>query len=140
MTNRPGLDFSFSGLKTFAANTIADAGDSEQERADIAWAFQDAVSETLAIKCRRALEQTGLSRLVVAGGVSANRAIRARLEQLAKDLHAQVFYPRPEFCTDNGAMIAYAGYHRYCAGQYADLAIDVKPRWPLADLQPLGID
>ncbi len=138
MTNRPGLDFSFSGLKTFAANTIADADNSEQERADIAWAFQDAVSETLAIKCRRALEQTGLARLVVAGGVSANKAIRQRLQQLANDMQAEVYYPRPEFCTDNGAMIAYAGYHRFCAKQFAGLEIDVKPRWPLADLEPLG--
>ena len=138
MTNRPGLDFSFSGLKTFAANTITEAGESEQDRADIAWAFQDAVSETLAIKCRRALEQTGLNRLVVAGGVSANKAIRARLEKLASDMSAEVFYPRPEFCTDNGAMIAYAGYYRYCSMQYADLAIDVKPRWPLSELEPLS--
>ena len=138
MTNRPGLDFSFSGLKTFAANTITDAGESEQDRADIAWAFQDAVSETLAIKCRRALEQTSLNRLVVAGGVSANKAIRARLEKLASDMNAEVFYPRPEFCTDNGAMIAYAGYYRYCSMQYADLAIDVKPRWPLSELEPLS--
>lgn len=138
MTNRPGLDFSFSGLKTFAANTITKSGNTEQDRADIAWAFQDAVSETLAIKCRRALDQTGLNRLVVAGGVSANKAIRARLEKLASEMHAEVYYPRPEFCTDNGAMIAYAGYYRYCSMQYADLAIDVKPRWPLAELQPLS--
>ena len=137
MTNRPGLDFSFSGLKTFAANTIASVDGTEQDKADIAWAFQDAVSETLAIKCRRALEQTGLSRLVVAGGVSANSAIRARLEKLAHDLHATVYYPRPEFCTDNGAMIAFAGYHRFKAGQFADLAIEVNPRWPLAKLPPL---
>ena len=137
MTNRPGLDFSFSGLKTFAANTIASVDGTEQDKADIAWAFQDAVSETLAIKCRRALEHTGLSQLVVAGGVSANSAIRARLEKLAHDLHATVYYPRPEFCTDNGAMIAFAGYHRFKAGQFADLAIAVNPRWPLAKLPPL---
>jgi N6-L-threonylcarbamoyladenine synthase len=137
MTNRPGLDFSFSGLKTFAANTIAKSDGSEQSKADIAFAFQEAVSETLAIKCRRALEATGFNQLVVAGGVSANTAIRSRLEELSASMNARVFYPRPDYCTDNGAMIAFAGYHRFKAGQFADLSIDVKPRWPLAELQSL---
>ena len=137
MTNRPGLDFSFSGLKTFAANTIAKSDGSDQDKANIAFAFQEAVSETLAIKCKRALQQTGLKQLVVAGGVSANTAIRQRLAELASDLQAEVFYPRPAYCTDNGAMIAYAGYHRFKAKQFADLSIQVRPRWPLNELAAL---
>ena len=137
MTNRPGMDFSFSGLKTFAANTIYASDKSEQSKADIAYAFQEAVSETLAIKCRRALQETGHNQLIVAGGVSANTAIRARLADLAEDLDAKVYYPRLEFCTDNGAMIAFAGYYRYMAKQFTDLSIDVKPRWPMSELEPL---
>ena len=137
MTDRPGLDFSFSGLKTFAANTIATADDSEQARADIARAFQEAVVDTLVIKCRRALKQTGLKRLVVAGGVSANQYLRETLQQTMNKLSGEVFYPRPEFCTDNGAMIAYAGCQRLLAGERADTAIKTYPRWPLADLAPL---
>ena len=134
MTNRPGLDFSFSGLKTFAANTIYASEGSEQDKANIARAFEEAVSDTLAIKCKRALQQTGLSRLVVAGGVSANKTIRKRLADLAEDLNASVYYPRPEYCTDNGAMIAYAGYQRYLLKDFTDLAINVRPRWPLSEL------
>ena len=137
MTNRPGLDFSFSGLKTFAANTIYDCDNSEQTHADIAYAFQEAVSETLAIKCRRAIKETGYKRLVVAGGVSANVQIRDRLEQLMSDVDGQVFYPRPEYCTDNGAMIAYAGYCRFKAGETSDLAIQARPRWPLTELEAI---
>ena len=107
MTNRPGLDFSFSGLKTFAANTIRAQQDlTTQAKADIAYAFEEAVCETLAIKCRRALKETGLNTLVVAGGVSANIQIRKRLTEVLSELGGKVFYPRPEFCTDNGAMIA----------------------------------
>lgn len=102
MTDRPGLDFSFSGLKTFAANTIRSNGDDEQTRADIAFAFQEAVVDTLAIKCKRALKQTGLKRLVIAGGVSANKYLRQELEKLMKGMKGEVFYPRTEFCTDNG--------------------------------------
>ncbi|MDR8263186.1 tRNA (adenosine(37)-N6)-threonylcarbamoyltransferase complex transferase subunit TsaD, partial [Acinetobacter baumannii] len=109
MTDRPGLDFSFSGLKTFAANTIRSNCDDEQTRADIARAFEDAVVDTLMIKCRRALEQTGFKRLVMAGGVSANRTLRAKLAEMMQKRGGEVFYARPEFCTDNGAMIAYAG-------------------------------
>ena len=118
MTDRPGLDMSFSGLKTFAANTIAANGDDEQTRADIARAFEDAVVDTLAIKCRRALKETGLNRLVVAGGVSANRHLRAQLAELMESLKGEVFYPRTEYCTDNGAMIAYAGMQRLKAGVF----------------------
>jgi N6-L-threonylcarbamoyladenine synthase len=134
MTDRPGLDFSFSGLKTFAANTIRNNDDSEQTRADIARAFEDAVVDTLMIKCKRALEKTGFKRLVMAGGVSANRTLRAKLAQMMQKRGGEVFYARPEFCTDNGAMIAYAGMVRLNAGATADLSVSVRPRWPLAEL------
>ncbi len=137
MTDRPGLDFSFSGLKTFAANTIMAQGKDEQTRADIAHAFQCAVVDTLAIKCRRALKQTGLKRLVMAGGVSANRELRAQMEITMHELGGEVFYPRPEYCTDNGAMIAYAGLQRLKAGQVAGLEISVLPRWSLDSLTPV---
>jgi N6-L-threonylcarbamoyladenine synthase len=134
MTTKPGLDFSFSGLKTFAANTIAKEGKDPQTQADIALAFQDAVIETVAIKCKRALKQTGLKRLVVAGGVSANQSLRSQLAVLMKSLGGEVFYPRNEFCTDNGAMIAYAGMQRLKAGHFEGLGIQAKPRWPLDQL------
>ncbi|MDF9971574.1 tRNA (adenosine(37)-N6)-threonylcarbamoyltransferase complex transferase subunit TsaD [Klebsiella pneumoniae] len=134
MTDRPGLDFSFSGLKTFAANTICSNGDDEQTRADIARAFEDAVVDTLMIKCRRALEQTGFKRLVMAGGVSANRTLRAKLAEMMQKRGGEVFYARPEFCTDNGAMIAYAGMVRLQTGAKAELGVTVRPRWPLAEL------
>jgi len=136
MVDRPGLDFSFSGLKTFALNTLAAEGDDDQTRADIARAFQDAVVDTLAIKCRRALEQTGLERLVVAGGVGANRALRGRLLTLMAERGGWLYHPRPEFCTDNGAMIAYAGNLRLAAGQREPLLISARARWPLEDLPP----
>ena len=137
MTDRPGLDFSFSGLKTFALTTWRSAGDDDQTRADIARAFQDAVVDTLVIKCRRALEQTGSDRLVVAGGVGANQALREGLRTMAQGLSAELFYPRLAFCTDNGAMIAYAGACRLQAGQHQDLAVTVKPRWSLEELPAL---
>lgn len=132
MTERPGLDFSFSGLKTFALNTIREHGGDELSRADIAHAFVDAVVETLAIKCRRAMDETGLNRLVAAGGVSANRQLRARLARLAADQRGRVYYPRSEFCTDNGAMIALAGCLHLQAGQRAPLAIGAHPRWAMS--------
>ncbi len=125
------------GLKTFAANTIAANGDDEQTRADIARAFEDAVVDTLAIKCRRALKETGLNRLVVAGGVSANRHLRAQLAELMENLKGEVFYPRTEYCTDNGAMIAYAGMQRLKAGVFEPLAVKAVPRWPLDTLDPV---
>ena len=132
MTDRPGLDFSFSGLKTFAITTWRTHGEDEQTRADIARAFEDAVADTLAIKCQRALRQTGLRRLVVSGGVSANQTLRSRLGQAVKKEGAEVFYPRLEFCTDNGAMIAYAGYQRLLHGDAENsLAFTVHPRWPI---------
>ncbi|WP_061322147.1 tRNA (adenosine(37)-N6)-threonylcarbamoyltransferase complex transferase subunit TsaD [Serratia rubidaea] len=134
MTDRPGLDFSFSGLKTFAANTIRGNGDDAQTRADIARAFEDAVVDTLAIKCKRALEQTGFKRLVMAGGVSANRTLRAKLAEMMQKRGGEVFYARPEFCTDNGAMIAYAGMVRLKNGANPELSVSVRPRWPLAEL------
>jgi len=134
MTDRPGLDFSFSGLKTFALNTIASAGDDPQVRADIARAFVDAVVETLVIKCRRAMEETGLNTLIAAGGVSANRQLREGLERLAAEVGGKVYFPRPEFCTDNGAMIAYAGCLRLQAGESESLALTARPRWPLPSL------
>ncbi|OIX90379.1 tRNA (adenosine(37)-N6)-threonylcarbamoyltransferase complex transferase subunit TsaD [Serratia fonticola] len=134
MTDRPGLDFSFSGLKTFAANTISSNGNDDQTRADIARAFEDAVVDTLAIKCKRALEQTGFKRLVMAGGVSANRTLRSKLAELMKKRGGEVFYARPEFCTDNGAMIAYAGMVRMKNGGTPELGVTVRPRWPLAEL------
>jgi N6-L-threonylcarbamoyladenine synthase len=141
MTDRPGLDFSFSGLKTFAMTTLrdlrADAGPgglSDSLRADVARAFEDAVVDTLAIKCRRAVEQTGSKALVMAGGVSANRRLRARVDELMADLGGRAYYPRPDLCTDNGAMIAYAGWHRLRAGQHDALAFDIRPRWPLQEL------
>ncbi|HHE6470483.1 TPA: tRNA (adenosine(37)-N6)-threonylcarbamoyltransferase complex transferase subunit TsaD [Providencia rettgeri] len=137
MTDRPGLDFSFSGLKTFAANTIRENTDDDQTRADIARAFEDAVVDTLAIKCKRALEQTGFKRLVMAGGVSANRALRAKMEDVLKQRGGEVFYARPEFCTDNGAMIALAGLIRLKGGTTTGLGVTVRPRWPLAELPPL---
>ncbi|MBE8189343.1 MAG: tRNA (adenosine(37)-N6)-threonylcarbamoyltransferase complex transferase subunit TsaD [Candidatus Thioglobus sp.] len=132
MTDRPGLDFSFSGLKTFARNTFAQH---PEQKADIAKAFEVAVSKTLMIKCKRALEQTGRKILVVAGGVSANLSLRRELDNLGQKLGAKVYFPRPEFCTDNGAMIALAGHFRLSGGQFDDdFAINIKPRWSLADL------
>jgi len=140
MTNRPGLDFSFSGLKTFTVNTVARVGKDAQTCADVARAFEDAVVDTLAIKCRRAIRQTGLKRLVVAGGVGANLAIRARLKEITEKEGGQVYYPRMAFCTDNGAMIAFAGWLRLQAGETASVEIVPRPRWSLEDLQPAGAE
>ena len=142
MTDRPGLDFSFSGLKTYTLNTVADHKladglPDDQTMADIACAFQEAVVDTLVIKCRRAVEQTGLKTLVIAGGVSANKLLRQRLEAALAKQGAGVFYARNEFCTDNGAMIAYAGCQRLLAGQRSGLAVEAVPRWPLDTLEPV---
>ena len=134
MTDRPGLDFSFSGLKTFALNTVQAHG--QEARADVARAFQDAVVDTLAIKCRRALEQTGVKRLVIAGGVGANGALRQQLKELGERLGVQVYYPRPALCTDNGAMVAYAGFCRFKAGEREPLAFSATARWGLEQLRP----
>ncbi|MDT8439402.1 MAG: tRNA (adenosine(37)-N6)-threonylcarbamoyltransferase complex transferase subunit TsaD [Wenzhouxiangellaceae bacterium] len=133
MTDRPGLDFSFSGLKTHTRLLIEREADDEATRADIAAGFQQAVIETLAIKCRRALKATRLERLVVAGGVSANTRLRAFLDATVP---GQVYYPPPALCTDNGAMIALAGWFRGAEGERTGL-IDVRPRWPLDELPAL---
>ena len=138
MTDRPGLDFSFSGLKTFTLNTTqkhaVDGVVDPQTKADIAAAFQSAVVDTLMIKCRRALRQTEMKRLVIAGGVSANTSLREALEAMVSKEGAEVFYARPEFCTDNGAMIAFAGCQRLVAGQQDDFSLKATPRWPLESL------
>jgi N6-L-threonylcarbamoyladenine synthase len=139
MTDRPGLDFSFSGLKTFTRNTVLAHSLDRQTQADIAYAFQDAAVDTLVIKCRRALRQSGRERLVVAGGVGANQMLRQRLRSMVEPQGAHVFYPRPELCTDNGAMIAYVGYRRLRAGEREPLQIRVRARWSLATLKPVGI-
>ncbi|SHO55385.1 tRNA (adenosine(37)-N6)-threonylcarbamoyltransferase complex transferase subunit TsaD [Vibrio quintilis] len=137
MTDRPGLDMSFSGLKTFAANTIAANGNDEQTQADIAYAFQEAVCDTLVIKCKRALQQSGLKRIVIAGGVSANQRLRHDLAELARKVGGDVYYPRTEFCTDNGAMIAYAGMQRLKNKEFSDLSVQATPRWPIDQLNPV---
>ena len=134
MVDRPGLDFSFSGLKTFALNTMQKVEGTLRDKADIARAFEEAVVDTLFIKCRRALETTGLGTLVVSGGVGANQRLRARMQRL----DANVFYPRPEYCTDNGAMIAYAGMLRLQAGEEAGEAIQARPRWSLEALTAIA--
>jgi N6-L-threonylcarbamoyladenine synthase len=135
MTDRPGLDFSFSGLKTFALYTWRESAQTDVDRADIARAFEEAVVDTMVIKCRRAVAQTGLQTLVIAGGVGANVRLRERLGGLMAKEGGRVCYPRPEFCTDNGAMIAYAGYRRLQAGQHESLSIKAMPRWSLEELQ-----
>ncbi len=137
MTDRPGLDFSFSGLKTFARNTLSKEGDDPKTKADIARAFEDAVVDTMVIKCRRALIQTGLHRLVIAGGVGANIALRQGLSDLMTSVNGKIFYPRIEFCTDNGAMIAYAGAMRFKAGGFGEAKDVVRARWPLEELKAI---
>ncbi|MCL7420714.1 MAG: tRNA (adenosine(37)-N6)-threonylcarbamoyltransferase complex transferase subunit TsaD [Methylobacter sp.] len=137
MTDRPGLDFSFSGLKTYTMNAFNASPQTDQAKADIAMAFQSAVADTLSIKCKRALQQTGLKRLVVAGGVSANKHIRASLTEMTARENAEIYFPRPAFCTDNGAMIAYAGCQRLMAGQQQALEIFARPRWPISELSGL---
>ncbi len=136
MTDRPGLDFSFSGLKTAVLVQTRKLPGTEQARADLARAFEEAVVDTLAIKCERALEATASTRLVVAGGVGANRRLRARLEAMTAARGASVYYPRPEFCTDNGAMIAFAGWQRLAAGEREGRGASVTARWPLDSLRP----
>jgi N6-L-threonylcarbamoyladenine synthase len=143
MTDRPGLDFSFSGLKTAALLAIDQSTPAGQAlpdtrtMADIAASFERAVVDTLAIKCQRALQQVGCSRLVIAGGVSANQTLREQLQQALGKISARVYYASQQFCTDNGAMIAYTGCQRLMAGQRQGLDIQVYPRWSLAELEPL---
>ena len=138
MTNRPGLDFSFSGLKTAALNIVKQHEPLDDKlRAEIAFAFQQAVVDTLRIKCKRALDETGYQSLVIAGGVGANRRLREVLEKLGKAQNTRVYFPALEYCTDNGAMIAYAGALRLLRGQTDDLAGDVLARWSLESLIPI---
>lgn len=129
MTQRKGLDFSFSGLKTFALNTFNATDKTEQDKCDIAYAFQDAITDTLVIKCKRAIHQTKLNTLTLAGGVSANQELRRKLQILADKENIQLFCPQVKYCTDNGAMVAYAGYRRYLLSNIdSNLAINVFPR------------
>jgi N6-L-threonylcarbamoyladenine synthase len=134
MTDRPGLDFSFSGLKTQVLLAWQQSDRSATTRADIARGFEDAVVDTLAIKCGRALDQTGAKTLVVAGGVGANLRLREKLQAQAGKRGGRVCFPRPAFCTDNGAMIAFAGALRLQAGQHEDAGVHVVPRWDMASL------
>jgi N6-L-threonylcarbamoyladenine synthase len=136
MLDRPGLDFSFSGLKTAAVLALARLDGDPQSRADLAHAFQEAVVDTLVAKSLRALDQTGLRTLVIAGGVGANQRLRATLAAQAGRRGARVFYPRPEFCTDNAAMIARAGIERLDAGERTGIDIPPRARWSLEDLRP----
>ena len=137
MLDRPGFDFSFSGLKTAAMLALRGAGPGDV-RADLARGFEEAIVETLAAKTERALAATGRRTLVVAGGVGANLSLRARLEVLAAARGVRTAYPRPEFCTDNAAMIAVAGHARLAAGERADLAVIARARWPLEELAAPG--
>ena len=145
MIDRPGLDFSFSGLKTFALNTMQSEAQKEgfdgelanQTKADISLAFEEAVVDTLKIKCRRALDQQQCDRLVIAGGVGANKRLRAGLAEMIKQLAGSLYYPRVEFCTDNGAMIAQAGCLRLVAGETQPLEIDARARWSMQDLKSI---
>jgi N6-L-threonylcarbamoyladenine synthase len=137
MLDRPGLEFSFSGLKTAVLHLLRQSESDEQTRADIARAFEDAVVETLAEKCRRALAQTGDTRLVVAGGVGANQKLRVRLREMTDARHARVYYPRPQYCTDNGAMIAHLGALRLAEGKMPPCAIEARARWSLEELRPV---
>ncbi len=145
MTDRPGLDFSFSGLKTYALTTMQKESAGLQGEAlerlknDIARAFEDAVVDTLVIKCRRALREAGVNTLVLAGGVAANQRLRAKMNRMMAAEEGEAFYPRLEFCTDNGAMIAYAGWQRLRVGEAQGLVFQARPRWSLMDLQAPGI-
>ena len=156
MTDRPGLDFSFSGLKTAvmtAWNQCSDKPMSDEDkdrlRADLAASFESAIVDTLRIKCQRTLQQEHLNRLVISGGVSANRHLRSSfdehfsklaipVEDNAGSLPVEVIYPSLEFCTDNAAMIAVAGSLRLAAGEQTGPAINVRPRWPLSELSAPG--
>ena len=138
MLDRPGLDFSFSGLKTAVVVATRHLQLDDATRADIAADFQSAVVATLVAKCERALQQTGFKTLVVAGGVGANLQLRRDLSALGQRRNVLVSYPRPAFCTDNAAMIAYAGFRRLVKGEHDDLRIRATARWSLEDLQAVG--
>ncbi|CAL4318382.1 tRNA N6-adenosine threonylcarbamoyltransferase [Buchnera aphidicola (Eriosoma grossulariae)] len=135
MIKSPGLNFSFSGLRTFTEKTINNNDKDFQTKADIALAFEEAVSDTLTIKCHRALKMINVNNLIIAGGVSANDRIKKKLKNLMSKLNGNFYYPKLEFCTDNGAMIAYAGLLRFKSGEhYSNLNIHVFPKWLLSDL------
>jgi len=138
MLDREGLDFSFSGLKTAALVALRGRVLDHEIRADVARGFQEAVVDTLAEKSRRALAAVGYRRLVVAGGVGANKRLRERLEEITRAAGARLFFPRTEFCTDNGAMIALAGCLRLAAGERQGLALDARANWELGDVVPTG--
>ena len=138
MTDRPGLDFSFSGLKTQVMLAWRGSDQSDTTRADIARGFEDAVVDTLAIKCQRALDAAGSDTLVIAGGVGANKRLRAKLHDIAGKRGGRACFPRPALCTDNGAMIAFAGALRLQAGQFDTAAVRVAPRWDMATLPEVG--
>jgi len=146
MTDRPGLDFSFSGLKTYTLTTLREksrgvTGDAlARLKADIARAFEDAVVDTLVLKCRRAVRACGIRTLVLAGGVAANRRLRQKMEVMMAAEGGRTFYPRLEFCTDNGAMIAYAGWQRLLAGERTGPGFNARPRWSLTELKPPGFN
>lgn len=137
MTDRLGLDMSFSGLKTYAITTLERHRCEANIESHIARAFEEAVVETLLIKCRRALGQTGLQRLVVAGGVGANQRLRGAISGLGEEMGCRIYYPRVEFCTDNGAMVAYAGAQRLAAGESDTLSFKTRARWNLEEMTPL---
>ncbi|MCK5719074.1 MAG: tRNA (adenosine(37)-N6)-threonylcarbamoyltransferase complex transferase subunit TsaD [Thiomargarita sp.] len=135
MIHQANLNFSFSGLKTQVLTTWkAQQNIDEQVKADIAYAFEDAVVDTLVIKCRRALQETDLKRLIIAGGVGANQKLRTALTQMTATIGATIYYPHPIFCTDNGAMIAYAGALRLMANQSESLSFNAYPRWKMDSL------
>jgi N6-L-threonylcarbamoyladenine synthase len=138
MLDRPGLDFSFSGLKTAVVVAVRGRALDDAARADVARGFEDAMVDTLVAKSLRALRQTGIGSLVVAGGVGANQRLRAALAEAVEAAGGHVHFPRAEFCTDNAAMIALAGYHRLAAGEREDLAVRARARWPLDELKPPG--
>lgn len=136
LIQNPGLNFSFSGLKTAVATCYRAVENDcdDQTRADIALAFEDAVVDTLVIKCQRALAQTKIYSLAVVGGVGANKKLRARLQKEIFSKGGEVYFPRTEFCTDNGAMVAYTGYLRLSRGEHDGLAIEARARWPITDI------
>ena len=140
MVHQPHLNFSFSGLKTYAINCFKQCGNDEQTRADIACAFEDAVVDTLTIKCLRALEKTRYTTLVLVGGVAANKKLRERLRKVIEKQGVKIYYPRQEFCTDNGAMVAYIGWLRLNAGEKEDRRIQVRARWPMTELSTIQYD
>ncbi len=137
MSRHPNLDFSFSGLKTFAVQEASKHELDDQTRADFAYAFQEAAINALVVKVKRALKQTGYTEMIIAGGVGANKFLRKKVAQLAKEQQVKAYFPSMELCTDNGAMIAYAGYLRLQAGFQESLSYSVYPRWSLESLEPM---